>query len=227
MNEKSYKLIIAIVIILTIVILIQGIYLFNFKKQIDDLQGLSSRPTFPFLSKKSIVPRFAQKSFNSEWYWDDFFRDEWDPFEEMRQIQKRLNKMFNDSFGRGFRSYGAGPFSQKSFFEPDVDIKEDDNYYIITMDIPGMDKDKISVEIKDKVLKVSGERQTLLEENKGGKFFRKERSYGHFSRAIPLPNNIKEDQISAQYNNGVLSIKIAKETQKQIQPSEPRKIQVL
>ncbi|RJP27386.1 MAG: Hsp20/alpha crystallin family protein [Candidatus Omnitrophota bacterium] len=207
---KNQKILIALVIILAIGLIVEGGYLISLKKRVDSFGSISARSNSPVFSKKATIPRFAQRAFDNDWYWDDFFSDEWKPFEEMKHMQQQLNKMFNESFGRGMRSQGFLPSDKGSFFEPDIDIKEDKTHYMITMDLPGMDKDKISVEIKNKVLRVSGERETVLEENKGDKFFRQERSYGHFSRAIPLPDNIKENEVSADYKNGVLTIKVAK-----------------
>lgn len=209
---KNQKLLITLVIILTIGMIVQTAYLINLKKRIDSFGNISEKTRLPAFSNfnTGLFPKFTQRKLNSDWYWDDFLSDTWQPFEEMKRMQQKLNKMFNESFERGMRNYGFSPFDKGNYFEPDIDIKEDKTHYIITMDLPGMDKDKISVEIKNNTLRVSGERETAFEENKGDKFFRQERSYGHFLRVIPLPDNIKEDEVSADYKNGVLTIKIAK-----------------
>jgi len=214
---KNQKLLIALVIILAIGLIAEGAYLINLKKRIDSFGDISTKTRSPVFSKIPPLSKFTPREFNREWYWDDFFSDTWEPFEEMKRMQQKLNKIFNENFGKGVGNY----------FEPDIDIKEDKTYYTITMDLPGMDKDKINVEIKNKMLRISGERETVLEENKGDKFFRQERSYGHFSRAIPLPDNIKENEISADYKNGVLTIKIAKAfPAAEDKEEEPKKIQI-
>jgi HSP20 family protein len=214
---KNQKLLIALVIILAIGLIVEGVYLINLKKRIDSFGNISAKTWPSAFSKITPLPKFTQRGFDREWYWDDFFSDTWEPFEEMKRMQQKFNKMFNESFGKGVGNY----------FEPDIDIKEDKTHYMITMDLPGMDKDKISVEIKNKTLRVSGERETTLEESKGDKFFRQERSYGHFSRAIPLPDNIKENEISADYIKGVLTIKIAKAfSAAEDKEEQPKKIQI-
>ncbi len=150
----------------------------------------------------------------------------WDPFEEMDRMQQQLNSIFNESFGRGMRSRGFDTGSQGSFFEPDIDIREDGDYYIVKIDLPGMEKDNINIEIKDNVLFIAGERETIVEENQGDKFFRQERSYGHFSRSFSLPDDVKENQIMADYKNGVLTVKIARVPTDEEKEKESKKIKV-
>jgi HSP20 family protein len=141
-------------------------------------------------------------------------------------MQEQFNRIFNESFGRGIRSRGFMPAIKGSFFEPDIDIREEQNNYIVKIDLPGMEKDNINIEVKDNILTVSGERETVVEENKGDKFFRQERSYGHFSRSFPLPDDVKEDQITADYKNGVLTVKIAKVPTADEKEKESKKIKV-
>jgi len=177
MIYEEPKLLIALVIILAIGLIAEGAYLINLKKRIDSFGNISAKTGPSVFSKITPLPKFAQRGFDREWYLDDFFSDTWEPFEEMKRMQQKFNRMFNESSGKGVGSY----------FEPDIDIKEDKTHYMITMDLRGTDKDKISVEIKNETLRVSGERETAFEESKGDKFFRQERSYGHFSKAIPYP----------------------------------------
>lgn len=134
----------------------------------------------------------------------------WDPFEDMRSIQERMDQMFSQSFGGS--GFGGGAF------DPQTDLKETDTHFIITMDLPGMDKEKISVEAKDGLIHISGERNSSNSEE-GEQFYRQERSFGYFSRAIPVPEGAEIDSIDAKYDNGVLTIKIDKKAnipQKQI-----------
>ncbi|MEI8012164.1 MAG: Hsp20/alpha crystallin family protein [Candidatus Omnitrophota bacterium] len=140
--------------------------------------------------------------------------DPWDPFAEMEMMQANMNQLF--------QHHGSGIQGQNSdFFNPKIDIKESPDHYTITMDIPGMNKDNIDVKIEKDELVISGVRQSASEENNADKFFRQERSYGQFMRAVPLPEDAKKDTIDAQYNNGELTIKVMrnppeKETPKKI-----------
>jgi HSP20 family protein len=130
--------------------------------------------------------------------------DEWDPFSEMDLMQRSMNRLFEDSFSRMPVSHMA------DFFNPRLDIKETPQQYLITMDIPGMDKENIDIKVQGHNLIVSGERSSEVNEDNPGKFARHERSFGHFMRGIPLPQDALTDQVDAQYANGVLTIKVGR-----------------
>lgn len=127
-----------------------------------------------------------------------------DPFMEMEQMQRSMNQMFQESFAPMHNG------QYRTFFNPRIDIKESSEQYTITMDIPGMDKDKIDVKVENHNLIVSGERSSENTEDKQGKTYRHERSFGHFMRVVPLPQDAKTDTVDAQYNNGVLTVKVAR-----------------
>ena len=132
--------------------------------------------------------------------------DEWDPFVQINAMNHMMNRMM-------------GPMMAMDSFNPRIDIKEDGNHYVISMDIPGMNKDNIEVKVENQNLLVSGERSTDTEEkNQGGKVYRHERSFGHFMRAVPLPKDAKINEVDAQYTNGVLTIKVGRAV-KDVKPS--------
>ncbi|MCM8791450.1 MAG: Hsp20/alpha crystallin family protein [Candidatus Omnitrophica bacterium] len=138
--------------------------------------------------------------------------DEWDPFEEMRLMQAQMNRIFRNSFSRALLSQ-AFPVSKRSaFFEPDIDFEDSGKFYIARIDLPGMDKDKINIELKNNMLTISGERSIEREEARpADQFYSKERSFGYFSRTIPMPADAKSEGMTAEYDKGVLVIKIPKE----------------
>jgi len=121
--------------------------------------------------------------------------DQWeDPFMQMARMREQMDR----SMRQAFAVTGA--------FNPRMDMKQTDKQYVITMDLPGMDKDKINIEIKDGMLTVSGERKSETQNNKNNQYYRQELSFGSFMQAIPLPEDAKPDQIDAKYNNGVLTL---------------------
>lgn len=128
---------------------------------------------------------------------------DWDPFEHMLMMQERANQIMGQTMN--------GPMlgTMGSLYDPDTDLKENDNEYLITMDIPGMDKERIDIETKGNMLMISGERNSM-EREEGDRFFRQERSFGYFSRTVPLPEDANKEAISAEYKNGVLNITIGK-----------------
>ncbi|MCA9409229.1 MAG: Hsp20/alpha crystallin family protein [Candidatus Omnitrophica bacterium] len=140
----------------------------------------------------------------------DPFTAEWDPFAEMERMHREMNRMFRDSYGRGFGS-SVGNFSKTDpFFDPQIDITETDKSYVFKIDLPGMDKESMNVEVQDRMLLISGERNSAVEEQEDGKFYRRERSFGQFSRRLVLPDDAKADDLKAEYENGVLTITIGR-----------------
>ncbi len=144
--------------------------------------------------------------------------DQWDPFLEMQRMLAQMNQLFQDSLDRGF-----GPGSA-SLTGPQADIKQTPDHYIVTMDLPGMEKNSINVEVKNGMLMVSGERSSQKEVNQGKQFFRQERSFGQFLRTMPLPEDAKSDDVKADYKNGVLEIKVGRAATGK--PNGGKKIQI-
>jgi HSP20 family protein len=145
----------------------------------------------------------------------------WNPFSEMQQMQDRMNRLFRNSFKRSdiFAGLpGAGFATPASFYEPDLDIQDRGDDYLLTLDLPGLDKDKINIEVTDHEILVSGERNYESEEQDNGQgFYRMERRFGSFSRRLPIPENGTQDGVNAKYDKGVLEITIPKK-----QPEPPR-----
>ncbi len=146
----------------------------------------------------------------------------YDPFAQMEAMQEQMNNLMTTSFGQGSGGMGG---RQVVSFNPGYDLKGTDKGYVVTFDMPGMDKSKINVEVKDGVLYVSGERASS-EESKGDKVYRQERSFGYFSRTIPLPKNAKPDTVQAKYDNGVLTVTIDKKEDVQKKADNSKKIEV-
>lgn len=94
-------------------------------------------------------------------------------------------------------------------WSPNTDITEDEKEYLVRMDIPGMEKNDIKINVLDGRLTITGERKTEeKEENKD--FVRQERYQGSFYRSFKLPEKLKEDAIKASFNNGVLKVVVPK-----------------
>ena len=141
-------------------------------------------------------------------------KQQWeDPFVQMVRMREQMNRRMRQAFA----DTGA--------FTPKMDMKQTNQQYIITMDVPGMDKDKINVEIKGGMLVVSGERRSETQDNKNNQYYRKERSFGSFMQAIPLPGDAQADQIEAKYKNGVLTVTVAR-VKKEEKKSGSEKIMV-
>jgi HSP20 family protein len=103
---------------------------------------------------------------------------------------------------------------------PAVDIKEEENDFLIVADIPGVDPKDIEVHMDNGVLTIKGEKESEKKEEREG-YKRVERSFGSFYRRFALPDTADPDKITAKSNNGVLELRIGKQEKVQ-----PRKISV-
>lgn len=92
---------------------------------------------------------------------------------------------------------------------PLVDLEEKDNAYVVQVDMPGLDKDKIDITVRGEILTIQGMRETVSQ-NQSGSFYTQERSYGSFSRSLRLPGPVDETAIKAEYKDGVLAITLPK-----------------
>lgn len=134
----------------------------------------------------------------------DLFRRE--PYHALSGIQSSINKLFDDNFR--YLSTPMSLFGQGASFP--VDIKDTLEAILIKADLPGMNKEDIKVSLVDKMLTIQGDRQKE-EKEEGTDFVRVERSYGSFSRSFTVDVPIKEEEMKARYNGGILEITLPKE----------------
>jgi HSP20 family protein len=131
------------------------------------------------------------------------------PFTMMRRFFDDVDRLFE-----GFWS-GSGPMPRIELgpagregietWMPAVEAFEREGEFVVRADVPGLGKDQINVEVENGQLVISGERRQEHEERRGG-FFRSERSYGTFCRAIPLPEGANPEQAKASFKDGVLEV---------------------
>ena len=94
-------------------------------------------------------------------------------------------------------------------FTPRIDVKEDDVSYEISAELPGLEEKDIEISVADGSLVLRGEKSSDSEE-KEGKYYRQERTYGRFERAFHLPDGVEAEKIEAKFKNGVLAITLPK-----------------
>jgi len=128
----------------------------------------------------------------------------YDPLSKLDQV----NDMFDYLFGFNFPTYQS---ENKKLLRPTSKISEDDNNYTVTVEIPGVNKDDVSISIDDNnILSISGEKKEEKSKSNESVHY-SEISYGSFERKVPLSNkNINIGNIEAVWNNGVLKIIIPK-----------------
>ncbi|MEW5728527.1 MAG: Hsp20/alpha crystallin family protein [Pseudomonadota bacterium] len=107
-----------------------------------------------------------------------------------------------------FRRVGAA-FRAMGDIAPGVDVKETDDRFEISAELPGMDEKDVNVSIRDGVLAISGEKKAERKEEKAD-YHLSERSYGSFTRAFRLPETADEEHVSAEFAKGVLTVTVPK-----------------
>ena len=135
---------------------------------------------------------------------------------EFSTLQDRVNRIFRESYS----PEGSDEALTTANFAPPVDVYEDEHSITLKLEVPGVDEKAIDVSIENNTLTVRGER-TLEKEEKAENFQRVERQYGSFTRSFTVPNSVDPEQVSADYNKGVLKIRIAKKAE-----AKPKQIKV-
>jgi len=138
----------------------------------------------------------------------------WDPFREFVTLQDRMNRLFRDTQG------GQEEALTTTTFAPPVDVYEDEHNIMLKIEVPGIDEKDIDVRIENNTLTVHGERKFEKEE-KEENYRRVERQYGSFTRTFTLPTTVDSDKVEADYDKGVLKIKLAKKAE-----AKPKQIKV-
>lgn len=133
----------------------------------------------------------------------------WDPFEEMRELQRRMNRMMQGFWGG--RPMLPGPESAIEEYgrEPYTDIMEADNEVVLTAEIPGVKKEDIKINVTGDSIEISAETKKEEKKEKKG-FVRRERSYGRYYLKYSLPATVNPDKAKASYKNGVLEVRLPK-----------------
>ena len=140
------------------------------------------------------------------------------PLAPLRSIRREMDRFFDDILPLGW--FEENEELMESVWAPRADMSETDEEYIISMDLPGVSRKELSVNMQENVLSISGERKKI-EETKDQGYFRKERIYGNFYRAFTLPQTVKQDKIEANFKDGVLTIHVPK-----VEKTKPHKIEI-
>lgn len=134
-----------------------------------------------------------------------------DPFRDITSFRDDINRLFSRNFGEA---------NGTQTWAPAVDVFDTKDAVILKAELPGLTADDVDVEIDDNVLTVSGER-TFADKVEDGHYYRLERSYGKFSRSLTLPQGIKADEVSANFANGILEVRVPKADE-----VKPRKVAI-
>lgn len=131
----------------------------------------------------------------------------WDPFRELDELAERVNSLWEANVNGGLHGWA-----------PLADVEETDDAYVVEIDLPGVKRDDIDIQLSDRQLTVSGE---VKEKERTGILRRRTRRVGQFQYSVTLPADVDADKVSAQLDDGVLTVRVPKPEQ-----AKPRRIQI-
>jgi HSP20 family protein len=138
-----------------------------------------------------------------------------DTFRGLNSLQDQVNRLFDETFSRG-----RSAESEMGTWAPAVDIYETEQELVLKADLPEVNQQEIDIRIENNMLTIRGERKFHNEVSQDN-YLRVERAYGPFSRSFSLPNTLNTEAIKADYQNGVLSIRMPKREE-----SRPKQIRI-
>src|SRR6202795_1143113 len=136
------------------------------------------------------------------------------PFRGASTLQEQINRVFGEVVGR------TGEESNLTPWAPAVDIYETENELVIKADLPDVNPQNLETRVENNILTIRGERK-FESKVKEDNYLRVERAYGSFSRSFSLANSVKTDDIQADYQNGVLTLRLPKREE-----AKPKQIKV-
>jgi HSP20 family protein len=139
-----------------------------------------------------------------------------EPFRDLNSLQGTLSRLFQNY--EPFR--GNDELTTTGNFVPAVDIYEDEHFLTLKLEVPGVDQKDLDVRVENNTLTIRGERKFEKEE-KEENFHRIERRFGSFARSFTLPSTVNTENVAANYENGVLLLKLAKKAE-----ARPKQIKV-
>jgi len=142
---------------------------------------------------------------------------QWNPLQDLMVLQDRMNRLFEDATQRRNQAEaGGGDEFERADWTPASDIYETESGYLIALDLPGIDRDALEIDIDDNRLVVKGTR-AIAESRQ----HRTERPRGKFLRTYSVPGSVEQGKIAAEYKDGVLQISLPKRTEQ-----KPKRIDI-
>lgn len=133
----------------------------------------------------------------------------WDPFRELTTLQDQFNRLVDQVWG-----------TRQESWLPAVDVFDTKDAVVLKAELAGMNPDDIQIEVEDNVLTIKGERK-FEEKVDDERYYRIERRFGSFQRSLALPQGVKADEITATYEDGILTVTVPK-----AEEEKPKRIEV-
>ncbi|MBX7255641.1 MAG: Hsp20/alpha crystallin family protein [Candidatus Hydrogenedentes bacterium] len=228
-EKKRSKLLVGVLSALIVAVCIQGAYMWSMHEKLSKAMATAKsddgwtvipnpnkdsngKPDTPFPNMGSLPDPFGSMSDPTNW----------DPFQEMAKMRQQMDQLFNQSLDRFKDSPRFGNLAQSSTLvtSPNIDMADQGDKYVITVDMPGAEQSDIRVEIKDQTLTITGKRDQTVSQQKDGRILRQERVSGQFQRSMPLPEAVDEAGMKTAYKDGVFTVTLPKKV-----PSKPTETQ--
>jgi HSP20 family protein len=133
----------------------------------------------------------------------------WEPFRDLAGLQDRMNRLFDQSIRGATRGVADEDWALGGAWAPAVDIYEQEGNIVLKAELPGVDPKDVDIRLENNVLTLRGERRIDNEVNRES-YHRVERAYGAFSRSFTLPSVVNQEQIKADYKDGLLKVTLPK-----------------
>jgi HSP20 family protein len=138
-----------------------------------------------------------------------------DPVAEMEQLQDQMGQLISNFFRDPLGVLGS---QQPPVWTPSADIEETDDSYVLELDLPGVNRDDVNIELRDNEVRITGE---IKERERTGVLRRQTRRVGQFEFVTTLPGDIDPDKVEASLHDGVLTVRMGKTT-----ANQPRQIEL-
>src|SRR5689334_6102039 len=140
---------------------------------------------------------------------------QWNPLQDLVVLQDRMNRLFEDATQRRTQTGESGDEFERADWTPAADIYETETGFSIALDLPGIKRDALEIDIHDNRLLIKGTR--VIDDSRSR---RNERPRGKFLRSFTVPASVDQGQIAAEYKDGVLQIRLPKRAEQKVQKIE-------
>ena len=228
-HTKRNIIVPALVIALFIAVGVQTWFMVGMKKQLDTMHtkadpvastmasaNINPLPVIPQNknqpSNSAANPQNNASPFNNNVFGQNFGTSNWNPTKQFEQMRREMDNMISQAMGSFNNHQGLQNFfGSSSLSSPDIKIQDKGKQYQVLVNLPGADKNDISVSLNDNVLTISGQQkhEESRTDKNGNTIFQSQQS-GSFSRSVSLPGDVKPGSMHTEFDNNILKITITK-----------------
>lgn len=215
-QERKPRLQTWALVALVIVVAVLGAMLFQTNEKLAALAGEKEAPSFTVVDKdtepNALAPANPQVSQADPFslFSTPFDPNTWDPFQEMDEMQRHIDAMFNNAFGRFGMTPQTSGLLNGAGFTPRMDLVDRGDRYVVRLDVPGAEESQLNVNLEDQTLTVEAVTKQEVQQKNQDQVLRQERRMGRFTRQIALPGPVDTGSMKTDYKDGVLTVTIDK-----------------